>query len=259
MRFQKWHPRRLQAMYGDRLFECGKGVHSDETLLTNLNRFCKLKHPQSRRRCYVFDSTFDADCPELLDDYSIPSVFQIGRPGASCAHPAHSNRWLLMGHAGSGSQLHVDPLRTSAWNALVYGLKEWVVIQPLVMEDRPHGDPHPFSPDDMSLFYQRLHDRASSTPLNRWFTNNMPRLWRHALCVAAYGSHPCSTHGRFIPRMMRFVQRPGDIVHIPHGWLHAVLNRSLSVAITHNFIHPESNLSPCMRDESFGHASAHER
>jgi oxalate decarboxylase/phosphoglucose isomerase-like protein (cupin superfamily) len=50
--------------------------------------------------------------------------------------------------------------------------------------------------------------------------------------------------------MMRFLQRPGDIVYIPTGWLHAVLNRSLSVAVTHNFIFPE-----CARTSSQAQAA----
>lgn len=256
MRHHKWHPRRLQALYGDRLFECGRSVHSDEPLLTTLDHFCNLKHPRSRRRCYVFDSTFDADCPELLDDYSVPSVFQFGKQDASCSQPSpddqRSYRWLLMGHAGSGSHLHVDPQLTSAWNALVFGLKEWVVIQPVAAEDAPHNVSHPASPHDVSSFHKCMRDHAASTPLNQWFAKNVPRLWRHAQCVAACDVRQSSPRGQCIPRMMRFLQRPGDVVYIPRGWLHAVLNRSLSIAVTHNFISPPCKVSHDLRVLGFG-------
>jgi histone arginine demethylase JMJD6 len=250
LREHKWHPRRLQALYGERLFERGLCAHNDEPLLTSLNRFFRRKHPRTRRRCYVFDSTFDADCPELLDDYNIPAIFQFGSQLSPTCHPApcanHSNRWWLVGHAGSGSPLHADPVTTSAWNALVFGTKEWVVVQPEQTED------HSLPMNHLSLpsvrcsgheHYKRMREVAASTPLHRWFSKHVPWLWRHAKCVASFirnrdVNHTIGASSSAIPRMMRFTQRPGDIVYVPSGWQHAVLNTSLSVAVTHNFISP---------------------
>jgi oxalate decarboxylase/phosphoglucose isomerase-like protein (cupin superfamily) len=44
-------------------------------------------------------------------------------------------------------------------------------------------------------------------------------------------------------RVIECVQLPGEVIFIPHGWIHAVLNLELSVAWTQNFASPANALA----------------
>lgn len=151
---------------------------------------------------YVFDSMYDDDKRScgITADYAPPPYFAEDVFRAVGEHRRPPYRWFLFGPARSGTGVHVDPLATSAWNALISGSKRWVLFPPDVPRDvvRPKAW-RQAGEDDEAIDY---------------FVTLLPRLRAARPDVAA--------------RMVEFVQRPGETVFVPGGWWHAV--RSVAAA-----------------------------
>ena len=66
--------------------------------------------------------------------------------------PKHrpDHRWLILGPARSGSSFHQDPNATSAWNAVIYGSKKWILYPPHIT---PPGKPGLVCPSSPGVRY----------------------------------------------------------------------------------------------------------
>lgn len=159
---------------------------------------------------YVF-ATIDDGAEGLVDDYAVPRVFgeDLFELLSERRRPPH--RWVLLGPSRSGTAVHIDPLGTSAWNALVAGTKAWALFPPGTPRDVVRG---------------RKHLRRGDPPLCveavDYFRVLLPRILRSG-----------DAHGALV-----FVQRAGETVYVPGGWWHAVVNVDDSIAVTQNFAHP---------------------
>jgi hypothetical protein len=153
---------------------------------------------------YVVETTFEGPLAALLDDYSSPDGFADALddiPGTK------SRPHLFIGGARTGSLLHVDTRCTCGWNVCLFGAKRWCLLGP---ETR----------------LSELGIDACSDAPGCWFADHLP-----ALRVAALS-------GRV--RMRECIQRPGELVYIPFGWHHAIVNLEVSCAIAHTLITPAS-------------------
>eukprot|EP00752_Nemacystus_decipiens_P007525 g6725.t1 len=197
----RWTRDKLSSAHGDLRLHAG-GL---EFALTDYLRYAE--ESKDELPLYVFDKRFADKCPELGTEYEVPQVFPDDLFSALGKDRRPDHRWLIAGPARSGSSFHVDPNCTSAWNATVSGRKKWIMFPP---GETPPGV-HP-SEDGLDL--------AAPVSITEWFLN----FYRD-----------CHAPGRKV-RPLECVVSAGEVVFVPMGWWHCVLNLEWSVAITQNFV-----------------------
>ncbi|KAL3823176.1 hypothetical protein ACHAXA_010060 [Cyclostephanos tholiformis] len=209
------------------------------TVRMRLRHFLRYLHDnRDDSPLYIFDATFD-ECKRarrLLDDYDVPRYFDedLFKLVGERRRPPY--RWFLVGPQRSGTTVHVDPLSTSAWNAVVHGVKRWVLFPPHVPRDVARG--------------RGLVLRGEDDEAVHYFTVILPRMKRRAAAAAAAAAVRGGDNdvggveggGRRNSRdpyanfeCYEFTQYPGETVYVPHGWWHAVLNITHTVGITQNY------------------------
>ncbi len=117
------------------------------------------------------------------------------------------SRWLILGPARSGSTFHKDPNATSAWNAVLTGRKYWLMF--------PSGPTHP--PPPGIILSEDQSEITAPLSIAEYL------LTFHALAR----QHPGCKEG---------ICAAGEILHVPSGWFHLVLNLDESLALTQNFV-----------------------
>ncbi|MCJ1451808.1 hypothetical protein MMC28_002148 [Mycoblastus sanguinarius] len=123
------------------------------------------------------------------------------------------SRWLIVGPERSGSTFHKDPNATSAWNAVLRGSKYWIMFPTSSSNPPPPGV---FVSEDQS-------EVTSPLSIAEWLL----------------GFH---FEARTTPGCMEGICGEGEVLHVPSGWWHLVVNLSPSSAITQNFV-PEAHLA----------------
>ncbi|KAG6004356.1 hypothetical protein E4U43_000754 [Claviceps pusilla] len=174
-----------------------------------MGRYCDyMKNNRDESPLYLFDRKFaekmgvnigDGDgAAYWRPDCFGPDLFEV----LGDERPAH--RWLIMGPERSGSTFHKDPNGTSAWNAVIQGSKYWIMFPPnaqvpgvYVSEDSSEVT----SPLSIAEWLLAFHEEARSLP-----------DCNEGICQA------------------------GEILHVPSGWWHLVVNLESGIALTQNFV-----------------------
>jgi hypothetical protein len=166
---------------------------------------------QDERPIYLFDPEFgEALRTDAL--FTVPAMFAVDDYFSVLGHDRPKYRWLIAGPARGGSSFHVDPNMTHAWNACLTGRKRWLLFPP----NEPPPGVYPSA--DMS-------DVTTPVSLTEWMMN----FYDESVSKLKH----CGYEG---------ICESGEIMYVPAGWWHFVINLEDSVALTQNYV-SRSNLT----------------
>ena len=173
--------------------------------LGSFRRYAELAHDEDP--LYLFDKHFARLCPELPSMYTIPPYWAADRDlfGLLGEEERPDYRWLIVGAPCSGSAFHIDPNGTSAWNAVFSGSKKWIMAPKSVQIPGVYPN-------------ASFGEVATTVSAVEWFVDFYSQLRQQGVPVK------------------EVIQRPGEIIFVPQGWFHVVLNLESSIAITHNYV-----------------------
>lgn len=194
----KWDKEYLVKTCGDVKFSVGPV----EMSLQDYFRYSD--QAREERLLYLFDPKFGEKVSVLGSEYQVPEYFKEDLFSV-LGNERPDYRWVIIGPAGSGSSFHIDPNSTSAWNAIIKGSKKWILFPPEVV---PPGV-HP-SPDGAEV--------ACPVSIIEWFMNfyGATKDWKK--------------------KPIECICKAGEVIFVPNGWWHLVINLEESIAITQNYV-----------------------
>lgn len=231
-----WTLDSLASRFPNTLFRFND-LHGEEILLKDYMAYARSTDDDSPLGLYDSQVGAEANDPRsvLLSEYRVPSFLGEDLFDLCADEPSRPPfRWLLLGVARSGTEMHIDPLDTSAWVTVLSGRKKWCMFPPNT-DDKALGGVHVLArTDDMLTPVVDSVIGAPSTPESKKV---------HAPTACEWFMNYYGTPGvKGTEGAVTLTQGPGDTVYIPGGWKHIVLNLEETVAITHNYA-PKENIT----------------
>ena len=205
--FQTWSTERLLEEHASIAF---RAESVDWPLRTYVDY---MQNNQDESPLYLFDRSFAEEMnlkvsskPDDSAAYWPPSCFGEDL-FALLRSQRPDHRWLIIGPERSGSTFHKDPNATSAWNAVLKGSKYWIMFPSSANLPPPPGV---YVSEDQS-------EVTSPLSIAEWL------LGFHA-------------EARRTPGCREGICSEGEVLHVPSGWYHLVVNLEPSIAVTQNFV-----------------------
>ncbi|KAF9084945.1 hypothetical protein BGX23_010094 [Mortierella sp. AD031] len=182
-------------------------LRAESVDVTVRNYFKYAEGTKDESPLYLFDKKFGERCEGILEDMEVPVYFREDFFGMM-KEQRPDYRWIIVGPARSGSTFHKDPNATSAWNAVITGSKKWIMFPPHILP------PGVFTNEDES-------EVTSPVSLMEWFSN--------FYASTQFPDDPAD-------RPLEGICREGEIMFVPRGWWHAVVNLEDCIAVTQNYV-----------------------
>ncbi|KAJ3210926.1 hypothetical protein HDU82_007154 [Entophlyctis luteolus] len=202
--FTKWSMQYLADSFPDVVFRAESIDVPFSTYASYSARCCLDGGSFEEAPIYLFDKFF-ASRTDLTQDYSVPEYFSQDYFKLLGAENRPDYRWIIIGPPRSGSTFHIDPNSTSAWNAVIKGSKKWILFPPDCI---PPG------------VFPSADGSEVTTPISlaEWFLNHYDEM----------KSWPVQP--------IECICREGELLYVPRGWWHCVMNIEETIAITQNFV-----------------------
>jgi hypothetical protein len=165
---------------------------------------------------YLVDWSLPQHCPQIFDDddeetppaFVLPQYFAMDLLQLCPEGSLYKDTWpsLFIGPKGSQSSLHVDTFGSNFWMFLIHGTKKWRF----------------YSPDDLCALLPSFP--ASFEPV---FTLSQEEIEANGV------------------QYYEVELQPGELIFVPAGSPHSVVNLQGTVAISCNYV-DESNINRCL-------------
>lgn len=157
----KWTPEFFAQQYGEVLVSPRRGRQEGAYRTFTVAEYMEyLVTAQEPDPYYLRNWEIHLSHPELKDDYFVPDYFESWHDYMPDAYRPKLS-WFYIGPANSCSLMHLDPIDTSAWNAVISGKKHWLFFPPEDSDYLYEGLVDGFHPNlDKFPYYAKTHPIA---------------------------------------------------------------------------------------------------
>ena len=173
-----------------------KYFNSQEKFSMTLQEYLDYWMSDRSELLYLKDWHFTKDHPGGQDFYQVPDYFKSDWLNEYWQDKNDDYKFVYLGPQGSWTPFHTDVFGSYSWSANVSGYKKWIFFQP---------DTQP----------QNVYDISKVIPKSEDFDMKL------------------KSHGDL--EYFEVVQGPGEVIFVPSGWYHQVLNMTDTLSINHNW------------------------